>query len=85
MKIRIKTDVDVEEDLVLDKNSGIPLYSDVCVFCKHVKIPVPETAERFCAAFPDGTGIPMEIWLGQNDHRSPYRGDHGIQFEESKP
>ncbi|MBI3946901.1 MAG: hypothetical protein HY321_13340 [Armatimonadetes bacterium] len=24
----------------------------------------------------------MEIWTGKRDHRNPYPGDHGIQFEE---
>jgi hypothetical protein len=23
----------------------------------------------------------MEIWTGENDHRKPYPGDHGIRFE----
>jgi len=24
----------------------------------------------------------MEIWTGENDHKKPYKGDHGIQFEK---
>ena len=32
-----------------------------------------------CLAFPDG--IPDPIWMGENDHKKPYKGDHGIQYD----
>jgi hypothetical protein len=35
---------------------------------------------NFCAAFPDGDGIPLEIIRNEFDHRRPHEGDHGIQF-----
>lgn len=35
-----------------------------------------------CKAFPKG--IPEEIAFGNNPHTEPYKGDHGIQFEQVK-
>ena len=32
-----------------------------------------------CIAFP--SGIPQEIINGENSHRSPVEGDHGLQFK----
>ncbi len=64
---------------VLDRNSHIPIFSEVCTFCRHLDI----SAERKCAAFPGG--IPLAIWQGENDHHTAFPGDHGIQFEPDPP
>jgi hypothetical protein len=59
-----------------------PRYSDVCNHCKHFRC-IYGSDQGICAAFPDR--IPDDIWLGRNDHKQPYPGDHGVLFEERKP
>jgi len=49
-----------------------------CVKCRHLDEDAPPGVFR-CAAFPDG--IPRSILLSKRDHRKPYKGDNGIQFE----
>jgi hypothetical protein len=37
---------------------------------------------EFCAAFPDGDGIPLRVFL--DGHFKPKIGDHGIRFEPAE-
>lgn len=47
-----------------------------CFRCKHFR---DDPDGPRCRAFPDG--IPAPIWLSERMHRTPYPGDHGIQFD----
>lgn len=51
-----------------------------CLRCVHFDNDVDDPeAHPTCAAFPGG--IPFEIWEDGEDHRVPFQGDNGIQFE----
>ena len=67
--------------LAIDDTQLDYLFSSVCSYCKHFDLDKSdyESGKNVCEAFPDG--IPDKIWLGQNNHKKPYKGDHGIQFE----
>jgi hypothetical protein len=60
-----------------DRELRIPLFSPICSYCRHWNV----DEERACSAFPSPKGIPLDIWLGNHDHRTSYPGDHGIHFE----
>ena len=49
------------------------MQSAQCLNCRHYQ------GVQTCEAFPDE--IPFEIYSGEVDHRKPYPGDGGIQFE----
>lgn len=53
---------------------GLP---PICIYCRRL---VEENEELFaCTAYPEG--IPEAIVMNQTDHRKPFEGDHGQQFE----
>lgn len=60
-----------------DRELDEVIYSPVCTSCKHLL----DITQHKCTAFDR---IPNEIWVGKNNHKKPYPGDHGIQYEKSK-
>lgn len=56
------------------------VYAPLCLACQHYwREESKRSGRKVCAAFPDG--IPEEIWERIVDHKQPYPGDHGIQYE----
>lgn len=68
---------ETKEHLLDDSEFDIPVYSPVCSLCSHLR----SLSQRHCDAFSQPPGIPLEIWKGQNPHKTPYPGDGGIRFE----
>ncbi len=66
-----------------------PPSSKTCATCKHwLGFTEPETEDELivsdtgvplCEAFPDGDGIPFEIYSGSRLHDTQVEGDHGLQ------
>ena len=56
------------------------VFLNSCMDCKFFNIDVKE--KNVCKAFPQG--IPQNIITGENDHKKPYPGDNGIQFEKKE-
>ena len=55
----------------------LDFFVSSCQTCKWLNLEEPTR----CAAYPRGRGIPEIIRFGDNPHTSPYKGDHGIQYE----
>ncbi len=60
--------LDKINDFEIDKGHDIPVFSEVCMFCKNL---IEDGIDRGCQAFPKKEGIPMEIWMGKNKHTEP--------------
>lgn len=54
-----------------------------CAWCKNFY--QDRGGGNFCAAFPDGAGIPIDIIQGRHDHRNAYPGDNGVRWEGETP
>lgn len=51
-----------------------------CLECANFDLEASDDGLR-CKAYPDAS-IPQAIIAGRHDHRKPYRGDHGVRYEE---
>jgi hypothetical protein len=67
------------EFVLRERRDDLPNYSPVCFTCRHLDL--DRLDARRCRAYPDG--IPVPIWIGEHQHRTPYPGDGGIYFERT--
>lgn len=72
------------DDLIFDDSEfDVVEYSPVCMRCVHWdETHWLETGKHRCAAFD---AIPVTIWNGEHDHKTPYEGDGGVSFEPVTP
>ena len=69
-----------EANIIIDDSSRDKKISSwICGKCIHFHRTHRIFSKNTCDAFTGS--IPVEIWRGDSDHRKPYPGDHGIQFE----
>tara|TARA_R110000737_G_scaffold348421_1_gene382192 strand:+ start:852 stop:1070 length:219 start_codon:yes stop_codon:yes gene_type:complete len=54
------------------------IFPPQCIACIHYNS--DDVVKYSCKAFPDR--IPDEILEGEHDHKEPFKGDHGIRFEQ---
>jgi len=69
--------------LLNDELIYLGFVSKICSKCKNQNpnsFDLDKHIIGTCKAFPKG--IPDTIWIGKNNHKKPYKGDHGIQFEK---
>jgi hypothetical protein len=55
----------------------------ICMLCKHYHQPQEGDQTLMCNGYP--VRIPEAILFSSVDHRQPYAGDKGIQFEPATP